>query len=186
MVKVLAISGYKPFELGIFNQNHEGIIYIKKAIEQALIPLIEEGLEWILISGQLGVELWAAEVVYELQETYPHLQLAILTPVLNQEAKWKEENIEYYEYICSQADFIDSITKREYESPMQLRQKNIFHIQKSDALLLLYDEEKEGTPKYLLEIGKKKQGQTDYSIFLINFYDLQVVVEEETLRNNDF
>ncbi|MED4453767.1 DUF1273 domain-containing protein [Metabacillus fastidiosus] len=186
MVRILAISGYKPFELGIFKQEHEGITYIKKAIKKTLIPLIEDGLEWVLISGQLGVELWAAEIVYELREEYPELKLALLTPYLNQEVKWKEDNMEYYEYIASQADFVDSITKRDYESPIQLRQKNIFHVEKSDALLLVYDEEKDGTPKYLLETGKKKQEKVDYPIFLIGFYELQMIVEEENLKNNDF
>ncbi|MGQ0421609.1 SLOG family protein, partial [Bacillus sp. HC-Mk] len=27
--------------------------------------------KWLIISGQLGVELWAAEVVFEMQVEYP-------------------------------------------------------------------------------------------------------------------
>lgn len=40
-------------------------------IKKKLIDLIEDGLEWVLISGQLGVELWAAEVVIDLKNQYP-------------------------------------------------------------------------------------------------------------------
>ena len=29
-MKVLTVTGYKPFELGIFNEKHQGITYIKK------------------------------------------------------------------------------------------------------------------------------------------------------------
>ena len=38
----------------------------------------------MLSVGQLGTELWAAELVYELreQEEYNHLQLAVITPFL--------------------------------------------------------------------------------------------------------
>ena len=32
-----------------------------------------EGLEWVIISGQLGTELWSAEVVFEIQEEYTQL-----------------------------------------------------------------------------------------------------------------
>ena len=35
--------------------------------------------------GQLGVEIWAAEVVMELQMEYPHLKYAVITPFLEQE-----------------------------------------------------------------------------------------------------
>jgi len=100
MVKVVTVSGYKPFELGIFKNNHPAVPYIKKAIQNALKGMLEDGLEWVLISGQLGTELWAAEVVYELRETeYPDLKLAVITPFLEQETSWSEANKEWYESI---------------------------------------------------------------------------------------
>lgn len=185
-MKVMTISGYKSFELGIFKNDDLAATYIKKAIEKSLIGFLEEGLEWVIISGQVGVELWAAEVVYDLQLEYPELKLAILTPFLNQETKWNETNKEYYEFIISQADFVDSITKREYENPLQFRQKNEFLIQKSDGLLLVYDEEKEGSPKFLLSMARKKQQTTPYNIMMLTFSDLQVVVEEENMKKQDF
>lgn len=175
MVKVLTVTGYKPYELGIFTNDHPAVFYIKKAVEKRLLSLIDEGLEWVVISGQLGVELWTAEVVYDLQATYSHLQLAVLTPFLNQEERWSETNREYYEWIVSQADFVDSITKRPYESPAQFRMKNEWMVRKSDGLLIVYDEEKEGTPRYMLEVAKKKE---KYVIFPITFADLQAIIEE--------
>ncbi|MGM0873936.1 MAG: DUF1273 domain-containing protein [Bacillota bacterium] len=185
-MKVLTISGYKSFELGIFKNDDQAVHYIKKAIEKSLVVLVEEGLEWVIISGQMGVELWAAEVIFDLQMQYSELKLAILTPFLNQESKWNEANKEYYEFILSQADFVDSITKREYESPMQFRQKNEFLVNKSDGLLLVYDEEKQGSPKFLLETARKREESSSYCIGIINFSDLQVIVEEENMKNNDF
>ncbi|TXC93239.1 DUF1273 domain-containing protein [Metabacillus litoralis] len=184
-MKVVTVSGYKSFELGIFKNDDQAVTYIKKAIQKSLNSLIEEGLEWVIISGQMGVELWAAEVVFDLQLECPDLKLAILTPFLNQESKWNEINREYYEFIVSQADFVESITKREYESPLQFRQKNEFLINKSDGLLLVYDDEKQGSPKFLMDVAKKKQEVNNYYIETINFSDLQVVVEEENMKNND-
>lgn len=186
MNKVLAISGYKPFELGIFQKDHPSVLFIKKAIKKELIPMIDEGLEWVLISGQLGVELWAAEVVLELKLDYPELKLAIITPFLDQEASWNENNKEWYESILAQADFIDSVTKKGYEKPWQFRIKNQFFIEKSNAMLLLYDQEKEGSPKYLYEMASHYQGHHTYPIRLITFYDLQMIIEEEEFKSSDF
>lgn len=50
-MKVLYVTGYKAFEFGIFKNDHEAVKYIKKAIRNRLQPLVEEGLEWVIISG---------------------------------------------------------------------------------------------------------------------------------------
>lgn len=185
MSNVLAVSGYKHFELGIFKNDHPSVQYIKEALRKTIIPKLEEGVEWIIISGQLGVELWAAEVVFELQIDFPEVKLAVITPFLNQEASWNEQNKEWYQSILAQADFVDSITKKGYEKPWQFRLKNQFFIEKSNSLLLLYDQEKEGSPKYLYEMAIQYQSNHNYPIELITFYDLQMVVEEEQLKMND-
>ncbi|WP_045516859.1 DUF1273 domain-containing protein [Neobacillus niacini] len=185
-MKVLAISGYKPFELGIFKNDHPSVLFIKAALKKALNTMIEDGLEWVLISGQLGVELWAAEVVFELKSEFPDVKLAVITPFQDQEASWSENNTEWYKSILAQADFIDSVTKKGYEKPWQFRLKNQFFIEKSDALLLLYDHEKEGSPRYIYEMAVQHQSKHSYPIQLITFYDLQEIVEEEELKRLDF
>ncbi|MDR7075332.1 putative phage-like protein YoqJ [Neobacillus niacini] len=186
MIKVAAISGYKPFELGIFKNDHPSVFFIKAALKKALIPMIDDGLEWVIISGQLGVELWAAEVVFDLKSEYPEVKLAVITPFLEQEASWSENNTEWYKAILAQADFIDSITKKGYEKPWQFRLKNQFFIEKSDTLILLFDHEKEGSPRYIYEMAVQYQNKHSYPIQLISFYDLQVIVEEEELKRSDF
>jgi uncharacterized phage-like protein YoqJ len=184
MVKVLAITGYKSFELGIFQKDHKGITYIKKAIRKQLIPIIEEGLEWVLISGQLGTELWAAEEVFKLQLDYPELRLAILTPHLDQEVKWNDTNKELYEMVLAQADFVDSITKRPYENPGQLKVKNQYIVQKSDALLAFYDDEKKGSPFFMIQEAGKKSEHQNYQVFYITSYDIEDMINDEQFNNS--
>ncbi|MEH6940141.1 SLOG family protein, partial [Bacillus sp. JJ664] len=74
--------------LGISSNKHDAVKYIKKAIKNKILSYIDDGLEWIIMSGQMGIELWAAEVVFELQIDYPHLQLAIFTPYEEQDKNW--------------------------------------------------------------------------------------------------
>ncbi|MBS4190985.1 DUF1273 domain-containing protein [Bacillus sp. FJAT-49705] len=186
MANIAVVSGYKPYEIGIFKNDDPAVLFIKRAIKANLISLLEEGLEWVMISGQLGTELWAAEVVFDLQlEGFNDLKLAVITPFLNQEESWKESNREWYESIIVQADFVDSVSRKPYENSWQFRLKNKFFIQKSDVLLLFYDTEKEGSPKYIYEEAKKEQEKNEYEIRLINFDDLQVLVEEEQMKLMD-
>ncbi|GGH86254.1 putative phage-like protein YoqJ [Pullulanibacillus pueri] len=178
MVNVLAITGYKPHELGIFNDDHPGLKVIKHALRNQLLSFINEGTEWFLTSGQPGVELWASELVLELRDDYPQVQLCILTPFLEQEARWPDPAKEKYQMILSEADFVESITKRPYENPGQLRLKNDFIIQKSDGLLVLYDEETPGSPSYYLTPAKQKQMTGDYPIIYVNRYDLEAASQD--------
>jgi uncharacterized phage-like protein YoqJ len=180
LVKVVAISGYKSFEIGVFKRNEPAVAYIKKAIRSHLLQMLEDGLEWVLISGQIGAELWAAEVVFELRDIgYEELKLAVITPFLEQESSWSESNKEWYESILMEADFVDSVSRKPYEKPWQFRLKNQFFVEKSDALLLFYDLEKEGSPKFLYETAINYQKNNLYDISLIGFSDLQFLIEQE-------
>ena len=46
-------------------------------------------------------------------------------------------------------------------------------------MLILYEEEKDGSPKYSWMEAKKKQDKKDYPIFQITFWDLESLIEEE-------
>lgn len=178
MIRRLYVSGYKPHELGIFNEKHTGIQILKKSIENELRNLIDQGLEWVIISGQPGVETWTAEVVMDLKKEFPHLKFAVITPFLDMEKNWKPEKQEKFAYILSNADFVTSVTKKPYEAPWQYIEKDKFIIQNTDALLLIYDEDHEGSPKYLKRLAEKYMEKNEYEMFIITSYDLQMIAEE--------
>ncbi|WP_042346481.1 DUF1273 domain-containing protein [Bacillus massiliigorillae] len=181
MLKVLFVTGYKNFELGIFNNNSNEANFIKKAIEKRLLQLVEEGLEWVIITGQLGVELWAGEAVINIRKEYPELHLAVTPPFLEQESNWNEKNQEYYHYILSQADFVEAISKQKYVNPMQFKNRDQFLLAKSDGLLIVYDEEQEGSVKYFYNESKRYQEKHDYQIMQMDFYELQQYIEAASM-----
>ena len=53
-MKTLYFTGYRSFELGVFQEKDPKIKIIKKVIKMSLLSYIEQGLEWVLISGNLG------------------------------------------------------------------------------------------------------------------------------------
>ena len=79
-MKTLYFTGYRSFELGVFQEKDPKIKIIKKVIKMSLLSYIEQGLEWVLISGNLGAEIWCAEVVELLQKDYPEIKLGIIYP----------------------------------------------------------------------------------------------------------
>jgi uncharacterized phage-like protein YoqJ len=173
------ITGYKATELGIFSSKHPGIEIIKKAIKKQLIALLDEGLEWIIVSGQWGIEIWAAEAVLELREEYKSLRLAIITPFLEQEENWKEEKKKLYHTILTRANYVNSVTKSKYSGSWQFKEKNTFLLRNSDGMILVYDEENEGSPRFIREQALKQGLSRHYPIYTINALDLQTIAEDE-------
>lgn len=178
-VNRVLITGYKATELGIFSQKHPGIEIIKKAIKKQLVALMDEGLEWIIVSGQWGVEIWAAEAVLELKKEYKNLRLAVITPFLEQEEKWNDSKKELYNSILIRADYVNSVTKSKYDGPWQFKEKDKFLLRNSDGMILIYDEENEGSPKYIKAQAEQLALTTSYIIIQINGYDLQSIAEDE-------
>jgi uncharacterized phage-like protein YoqJ len=178
-LKRVLVTGYKATELGIFSLKHPGIEIIKKAIKKQLIALLDEGLEWVIVSGQWGIELWAAEAALELREEYKNLQLAIITPFLEQEENWKEEKKKLYQTILSKANYVNSVTKSKYSGPWQFKEKNTFLLRNTDGMILVYDEENEGSPRFIKDQAQQQGLTRSYPIYTINALDLQNIADDE-------
>lgn len=178
MVKRLFVTGYKPFELGIFSDQHEGIPIIKQAIRDHLMMQLDDGLEWVIVSGQLGVEAWTCEVVNELKHEYPTLKYAVLLPFKDSEKNWNEANQSKFNQMVGLSDFSTLLTNRPYEGAWQFQAKDDFIFQNTDGACFIYDEENEGSPKFTKRSAEAYAQHHTYEIFQIQSYDLQSIAED--------
>jgi uncharacterized phage-like protein YoqJ len=169
MTKVLTVTGYKSFELGIQSDQDPRVTIIKKALEKKLIGLLEEGLEWVIVSGQLGVELWCAEVCLDLQERYD-FQIGIIAPFEEQDSRWKEPDQEKYQLLTMTVDYFNTLYQGGYKNPGQFKMKNQFFLSKADASLVLIDEDYPGSVKFYVEALEK---ETNHPMFTITPLDLE-------------
>ncbi|GAB3061809.1 SLOG family protein [Virgibacillus ainsalahensis] len=182
-MRILTVTGYKPMELNIFKEDDPRISFIKAAMEKRLRGFIEEGLEWVLISGQMGVELWTAEVVLDLKEEYD-INIAIFPPFENQESRWPEALQEKYQEIISVVDFYKPIYQGDYKGAFQFKAKDMWLVDKSDGCLMLMDEEFQGSTRFFHRVAK--DAAEDYPIFVITPADLDDVVEEMRMADPDY
>jgi uncharacterized phage-like protein YoqJ len=183
-MKTLLVTGYRAHELGIFDSKHQGIPYIKKALKNRLLPLVEEGLEWVITPGQYGVDLWACEVVLELKMQYPALKLGIITAHAAPEEKWKEEKQNEYRRIVAEADYYGAVSNAPYDGSWQFRARDDLLFRKSDGILLFYDEDAaEGSPKFIKERAWKLHAEGDYEFYLMHAEEIQNIADEENQRD---
>ena len=165
MVSVLVV-GYKAFDLGIFGDKDQRLKIIKAAIRRDLIYLLENGMKWLVFTGNLGFEVWVLEVAKELQEEY-NFQLATIFIFENQGENWNEANQEKLANF-KDVDFI-KYAYPSYENPSQFRTYNQFLLESTDGAYLFYDEENETKLKYLYRMMKENK---QYHIKKLTFDDL--------------
>lgn len=179
--KSVYISGYRSYEMGVFNEKDPKIKIIKKAISSQLEAFIFEGTTWFIVSGNLGVELWAAQEVLRLKEDYPEIRLAILLPFVGWGENWNEQNKQAFDEIKHRADYVNTVSHKKYENPQQLKNHTQFLLRKTQGCLLVYDEEYPGKPHYFLQEAKEQQRRQNYLIQQILMDDL-----ENSINSYDF
>lgn len=189
-LKSILVSGYRSYELNIFNQTDPKYKVLTDFLKDRFTSYIEEGVEWFIITGQLGIELWAAKVVIELKEAYPEINLGVLLPFTSFGENWNATNKDLLSQVIQQADYVNYTSNKEYESPSQIIANQVFAIKNTDGAFLIYDtmvgESATGKPKYLFDLIQQYQETTEYNLNLVGFEEIEFFVHEQTMFNNDY
>jgi uncharacterized phage-like protein YoqJ len=184
------VSGYRSYELNIFDQTDPKYLYLKEFIKSQLKQYIENGVEWFIITGQLGIELWTGEIVLELQEEYPEIHLAVILPFTSFGENWNETNQALLERVIHQADYVNYSSNKDYESPKQLNANQVFTIRNTDGAFLIYDtmmeESANGSPKYVYDLIEKYQEKSTYELNLVGFEEIEFFIHEYNMFNEGF
>lgn len=185
-MKRLLVSGYRSYELNIFNKDDPRYQFLKEFIESKLIEYIYDGVEWFIITGNLGIEMWVGEIIIELKNEYPEISLALILPYTSFEQNWNENNQIEFKYLVENADYVDYTSKTDYESPSQLKMNQVFVIKNTDAAFLIYDtltEESSNTKtKYLYELIQLYMESNEYELNLATFDEIDFFIHDQ----NDF
>lgn len=171
-MKSLLVVGYRHTDLGIFSEKDPRISIIKKAIRQDLITFLEEGVEWLVFTGNMGFEYWCLEVAKQLQLEGYDCQIATLFLFQNHGENWSESSQEKLAAF-KEVDFVKTIYPF-YENPSQFRTYNQFLLDHTDQAYIFYDDENETNLKYLYHEILKKEG---YSKTTLSFDRLNEVAE---------
>ncbi|MBD5429639.1 DUF1273 domain-containing protein [Lactobacillus sp.] len=182
----LWVSGYRSYELNIFNDNDKRIEVIKYALKKQLKTLLDNNqLDWIITGANLGVEQWAIEAGAELAADYD-LRIAMITPYTNFSQRWNEKNQLHYQELKEEVDFYAAVSNQPYQNPQQLKNYQQFMFNHTDQALFVYDTEHPGKPHYDYDFIKNSQKDKSFELQLIDFYDLQDSAQEylEASENN--
>lgn len=165
------ILGYSAFDLGLFNDKDIRLEIIKKAIRRDLERLADDGVVWLVFTGDLGFEYWVLEVARDMKSDYG-FQLATIFDFETHGSNWNEANqVKLSEF--KQVDFV-KYAYPHYEHKGQLRDYQKFLLENTDGCYLFYDEEKESKLGYFYQMMKN---QENYVTRRLTFEDLNELAE---------
>lgn len=189
-MKRLWTTGYRAYELGVFDEKNPKVAVIKDVLQKQLRYQLDSTSEdfWLITGPQMGVERWSIESALTIKVDYPQLKIALMEPYADFAARWNENNQARLAVIKAQVDFAGRVSEKKYESPEQLRAYQNFMLHYTDGALLIYDPEREGKTVWdWRAINRYREQNADYSMRMIDFDELQEAAEEysERLRETD-
>lgn len=140
-------TGHRPQSLPFrFNENDERCIDLKRRLKDAIIEMITQNGVTHFISGMaIGVDMYAAEIVLELKETYPNISLEAAIPCENQSAKWAEQLRTRYNDILEKCD-IRTVLQHSYTADC-MHKRNKYMVDNSDWIIAVWNGKPSGTGK---------------------------------------
>ncbi len=174
----LWITGYRSYELNVFQEKDPKVEVIKRAVKQALRNQIEQGVDWLITGPQLGIEQWSARWGIDLKSDYPEIKVAIMAPFAEFGSQWNDDNKAKLSQLQTDADFADQVSDTKYRSPAQLRNYQEFMLMHTDAALFVYDSEYPGKSEFELKAAQQFAETHPYPINIIDFDQLQETANE--------
>ncbi len=186
------LTGYRAYELSVFQDNDPKVKVIKNVLKKALIERLNNHSDefWVISGPQMGVERWGIEVALELKKAYPQLKTSIMDPYAQVAARWKAENQEKLMATLQRVDFHALVSNQPYQSPQQLQNYQRFMLEHTDELLTVFDADRESEseqvskPSWDYRAALKYQEDHDYQLTTIDFDELQEAAMELNEEQN--
>lgn len=182
------ITGFRNYELGIFNNKDPKLTIINFAINKLLTNAIYDDCNWLITGGQLGIEQWAIEEALNLKQTkFPDFQIALMTPFIDFGKNWKAEKQEKLTTLKQSVDFSSSVFNTPYKGPKQLKAYQQFMLDHTDRAIIFYDREAENArARFDYQAMENYASEHNYPFMLIDLDRLQDYADEYQMRNSDY
>lgn len=159
MNQTCCFTGHRPQNLPWgFDESDSRCIALKVRLKKAIRQIIlEYGVTHFITGMALGIDQWAAELVLELQQTYPErgITLEAVLPCEDQDRKWRREDIERYRQILKRCDIVLPLQKSYTSGCME--QRNRYMVDHSQFVIAVWDGQPSGTGgtiRYAKGLGK--------------------------------
>ncbi len=135
--KCCAFTGHRPEKL----YGKEG--YVIAELRKEIVSAIADGYSTFITGCSRGVDLWAADIVLELQRDNKDLRLLCAIPFPDFDSRWPEDWKKHLQFVKKKADHIQ-IVEQSY-SPGAYQKRNELMCDQASRIIAVCDGRPSGT-----------------------------------------
>ena len=140
--RACAITGHRPtrFKWKYMEQNN-GCRRLKRRIKEQLVQLCEKDVHRFYIGGDLGVDLWAGELLLELKEQpeYSEIEVILVLPSPDHGASWDPKSQHRLSKLRQNGAEVIVAGTSENPPAVNYKLRDQYMVEHSDCLLAVYD-----------------------------------------------
>lgn len=133
-----AFTGHRPKSFPWkYNETDPRCLALKDILAEQIAKLAQAGVTDYYSGMALGSDLWCSQIVLNLRQNNPALNLHCILPCEGQECKWSPSAQEQYYTILCQADEVVYV-RRAY-NPNCMLERNKYMVDRAGILLAVYN-----------------------------------------------
>ena len=142
------MNGYNP-------KDNKDLLF---SLREVIVDHIENKDVHTFITGMaLGIDMWAARIVFKLKETYPHIKVIAAVPCDKQYNKWPEKSQQEWKAVIQRCDDVHYVSNDTY-THWCMQKRNEWMVDNADYVIAVWDGTKGGTANcvnYAVKEGKQ-------------------------------
>lgn len=132
-----AFTGHRPKSFSWkYNETDPRCLALKAILAEQIAKLAQSGVTDYYSGMALGSDLWCSQIVLNLRQNNPALNLHCILPCEGQDSKWSPSAQEQYRMILAQADEVVYV-RRTYSQDCML-ERNRYLVDRAGILLAVY------------------------------------------------
>lgn len=161
--RTCALTGLHPRDLPFRDNADEASFHrLQKSMRQLLLLTITLGYEKFLSGGDMGADLWFAEIVNEMKNEHPFLELHFILPFETQANTWPEHWREKYYALLAKANDVETLQYRYTPGCIQSRNRHL--IDSASILVAVYDGKQRGSTAYTISYAIRRKVSVIYTM----------------------
>lgn len=144
----ICFTGHRPKKendpLFGYDYRSEGNVRMLLALRDIVEYYIYHGAITFITGMALGVDMWAARLLFALKEQYPHIKVHAYVPCHEQYAGWPAQTIAEWHSIIEQCDKVVYVTEQTY-TPACMQQRNEAMVNSADLTIAVWNGDNGGT-----------------------------------------
>lgn len=127
---------------------------LAEKLEETIVRLIQDGIQFFEAGGALGFDTLAAQAVLRVKEKHPAIKLSLIFPCLTQTRGWTETDVKEYERIKGLADEVIYTSQKYIRGCMFKRNR---YLVDNSSICVCYLTENTGGTAYTVRYAKKQR-----------------------------